>query len=244
MKVIIFVPAYEAEKTLGDVIRRIPQSVYESIAEILIQDDGSKDDTFKVALRLAREFDKITVVRNDINLGYGGTKKKAYRYCIAEGYEAVVMLHSDGQLPPESLPEMLAPLYSGTADIVLGSRILGEPLKGGMPLYKWVGNCSLTLLMNLVLGLHLTDYHTGYRAYLCSALSEIEFQTCGDGHEISSEILIRAASKGLRIMEVTVPTYYGPEARSCPFKTSFTYGLSVLKMLILYTASQRNTRLR
>jgi len=230
MKVAIFVPAYEAEKTLEWVIKRIPKEVYESIVEILIQDDASKDNTFEVALKLKQDFDKIIVIRNERNLGYGGTKKKAYKYCIQKGYDAVVIVHGDGQLPPESLPEMLAPLHS-EADIVLGSRILGDPLKGGMPLYKWIGNRFLTILMNTILGLNLSDYHTGYRAYLCAALSAIEFETCSDGHEISSEILIRASDRGLRIVEVPVPTYYGAESRSCSSRTSIKYGVNVIKML-------------
>lgn len=231
MKIVIFIPAYEAEKTLEDVVRRIPREIYESVTDILIQDDGSQDSTFQIALRLAKEFEKITVVKNKINLGYGGTKKKAYRYCINKGYDAVVMVHGDGQLPPENLPEMLEPLLSGKADIVLGSRILGDPLKGGMPIYKWLGNRFLTFLTNLVFGLSITDYHTGYRAYLCESLKKTEFWTCSDGHEISSELLIRAANKKLRITEVAASTYYGPGSRSCSFRTSTIYGLNVIKML-------------
>lgn len=233
MKTVIFVPAYEAEKTLQDIIMRIPQEVYEDIGEILIQDDASHDNTYKVARRLAEEFGKITVVRNKHNLGYGGTKKKAYKYCINKGCEVVVMLHGDGQLAPESLPDMLAPLLSSNTDIVLGSRMIGDSLGGGMPLYKWIGNRFLTMIANRSLKLRLTDYHTGYRAYRCAALAQLDFETCSNGHEISMELLIRAAKKELKITEVPVSTYYGPDSRSCSLKTSILYGLNVIKMLML-----------
>lgn len=232
MKTAIFIPACEAEKTLASVVKRIPQTIYEDICEIVIQDNASKDGTIEVAAKLAKEFTKITAIENGKNLGYGGTKKKAYKYCIDKGYDIVVLLHSDLQHPPEYLPQMLKPLLSGEADIVLGSRMSGSPLKGGMPLYKWMGNRFLTIMMNLFLGLHLSEYHTGYRAYLCKSLSQVHFETCGDGHEISAQILIRAARKGLRIVEIPVPTYYGNGSRSCSLWTSITYGLDVMKMLL------------
>jgi len=234
VKTLIFVPAYEAEKTLEEVIRRIPHDVYEEVEEILIQDDASKDNTLQVALKLSKEYSKIAIVRNERNLGYGGTKKKAYSYCLQSHYDAVVMLHGDGQLPPECLPTMLAPLQSASADIVLGSRMLGQPICGGMPLYKWAGNRFLTVLANTILGLHLTDYHTGYRAYSAYALSKIQFDACGDGHEISMQLILHAVDQDLSIVEVPVPTYYGPESRSCSLRTSAIYGLSVVRMLYLW----------
>lgn len=233
MRIAIFIPACEAGKTLERVIRRIPQDIYEAVEEILIQDNASHDATLAVATQLAREFHKITVVANGKNLGYGGTKKKAYRSLLEKGYDIVVMVHSDLQHPPECLSDMLQPLLTNQADIVLGSRMSGRPLDGGMPLYKWLGNRFLTITMNLFLGLRLSEYHTGYRAYQRKALERLNLQTCGDGHEISAQILIRAVEQDLRIVEIPVPTYYGTESRSCSFMTSVVYGLDVMKMLIL-----------
>lgn len=239
MRSAIFIPAYEAQKTLEQVVRRIPAEVYAEIDEIVIQDDASGDETFTRALDLAQEFDKITAVRNDKNLGYGGTQKKAYDYCIGRGHDLVVMLHGDGQHAPESLPDMLKPIVSGDADIVLGSRMLGDPLGSGMPLYKWVGNCFLTYLANLTLGLCLTDYHTGYRAYRCPALCALDVQTCSNGHPISMELLVRAARERLVIAETPVPTSYGPGSRSCSPTTSIQYGLNVLALLVRHRFENR-----
>lgn len=236
MKTAIFIPACEAEKTLEGVIRRIPQSVYESVGEILIQDNDSHDQTLAVASRLAAEFDKITVVANDTNLNYGGTKKKAYRYLLDKGYDFIVLLHSDLQHPPEYLPAMLEPLITNKADVVLGSRMSGQPLGGGMPLYKWLGNRFLTICMNSFLGLRLSEYHTGYRAYRCQALAQLHIETCGNGHEISAQILMRAVKQKLRITEISVPTHYGTESSSCSFKTSALYGLDVIKMLLFQSS--------
>jgi glycosyltransferase involved in cell wall biosynthesis len=231
MKYMIFVPAYYAEKTLADVIERIPSSTYADASEILIQDDASTDNTFSIAKGLTSTFQKLTVIRNDVNLGYGGTQKKAYSYAINKGYDAVAMIHGDGQLPPECLPQMLAPLLYGQADIVLGSRILGDPLQGGMPLYKYLGNRFLTCLTNRVFHQDLTDYHTGYTVYSATALRKIDYMSCGNGHEISTEVLIRAAKSGLRIIEVAVPTWYGAGSRSVTLQTSIKYGLTVIMML-------------
>lgn len=232
MKVAVFIPAYEAESTIEHVFQCIPVDMYEMVTEILIQDDASRDGTFRVAQRLAREFEKVTAIRNECNLGYGGTQKKAYRYCLDRGHDVIVMLHSDGQYAPECLGAMISPLLAGTADIVLGSRILGHPIRGGMPLYKWLGNRTLTILINAVLRLHLTDYHTGYTSFTRKALQAVQFDTCGDGHEISTEILIRAKGEKLRVVEVPVPTYYGSGSRSITWQTSLKYGLRVLGMLI------------
>jgi glycosyltransferase involved in cell wall biosynthesis len=232
MRVAIFIPAYQAEATLADVVRRIPRSVYERVDEILIQDDASTDRTVEVARRLAREYAKIRVVCNASNLGYGGTKKKAYRALINAGFDAVVMLHGDGQLPPEALGSMLAPILRGDVGIVLGSRILSHPLRGGMPLYKYLGNRALTIAMNRTLNLNLTDYHTGYRAYACHALARLEPESCSDGHEISSELLFRAADLGIPIAEVPVATWYGEGSRSMSFGKSALYGIRVLRMAL------------
>jgi len=228
-RTLIFIPAYEAARTLEGVVRRIPDSVYQRVAEILIQDDASQDSTFCVASRLAEELSKVKVVRNSENLGYGSTKKKAYKYALDHEFDIVAMVHGDGQHAPEYLPKLLEPLYRGAADIVLGSRILGNALRGGMPIYKWLGNRLLTSVANLGLSINLTDYHTGYRAYTARALTIIDVGTCCDGHEISFEIICRAVKAHLTVAEVPVPTHYGADSRSISLSTSVRYGLYVVR---------------
>lgn len=232
MKYMVFIPAYYAESTLAAVVQQIPEETFNEVAEILIQDDASMDETFAVAQQLTNDCPKITAIQNERNLRYGGTQKKAYQYAIDKGYDAVVMVHGDGQLPPEFLPDMMTPLKEGKADIVLGSRILDDPLGGGMPLYKYLGNRFLTWITNRVLNLQLTDYHTGYTAFSTEALQAIDYLSCHNGHEISSEVLIRAAQKDLRIVEIAVPTQYGRGSRSITLITSIRYGFSVLRMLL------------
>jgi glycosyltransferase involved in cell wall biosynthesis len=231
MKTAIFIPAYQAEKTIERVVRGIPLGVYTSIDKVYVQDDASTDKTYDAALRLCREYDKLQVVRNPVNLGYGGTKKKAYGVLLAEAFDIIVMMHGDGQHCPRALPGLLSPVETGTADIVLGSRILGAPLRGGMPIYKLAGNRLLTAMLNFELGLRLTDYHTGYRCYSASALRAVKYGTCSDGHLISAELLVRGARLGLRIKEVPVSTSYGPDSRSMSCYASIRYGLSVVALL-------------
>jgi hypothetical protein len=127
---------------------------------------------------------------------------------------------------------MLRPIRSGTADVVLGSRMLCSPLAGGMPAYKWLGNRALTWTMNVALARRLTDYHTGYVALSERALSSFDMTRFGDGHEISAQLLIESVRRSLRIVEVPIATYYGPETRSCSFPTSVRYGLTVLGLLV------------
>jgi glycosyltransferase involved in cell wall biosynthesis len=244
MGLAIFIPAYQAEMTLGPVVRRIPQDVYAEMSELLIQDDASSDGTYQVACDLQREFPKITVVRNEVNHGYGGTKKKAYRYLAAVGADPIVLLHGDGQHAPEALPAMLQPIRAGHADVVLGSRMLGSPLKGRMPSYKFIGNVALTAAINWAAGVRLTDPHTGFRVYSLRALKEIGFESCGDGHEISAQSIFRAAARKLRIQEVPVDTIYSAESRQCSFRTSVSYGIDVLRLAAGARAGRRRVELK
>ncbi len=230
-KFMIFVPAYYAETTIESVIKRIPDDVYQETAEILIQDDASQDNTFLISQQIASAYDKVVAVKNEKNLGYGGTLKKAYRYAIEKGYDAVVMVHGDGQLPPEYVFDMLAPIRNKQADIVLGSRILGDPLGGGMPVFRFAANKFLTSLMNNNLKQHLTDYHTGYVAVTMQAMQAIDFNSCEDGHEITPELLIKAIRAGIKVVEVPVPTSYGEGSRSIALKNSMKYGINIFKLL-------------
>ena len=232
LKYMIFIPAYYAETTIESVIDRIPEDVLQEVTEILIQDDASQDNTYLIAQQIAKTNAKVVAVQNEKNLGYGGTLKKAYLYAIEKGFEAVIMVHGDGQLPPESIQDVLTPICNQQADIVLGSRILGDPLGGGMPVYKYWANKFLNSLMNYSLKQKLTDYHTGYVAITTHALKIIDIGTCEDGHEITPEILIKAIRAGLVVMDVPVPTSYGEGSRSVTLKTSVKYGIDIIRLLI------------
>jgi len=163
MRVGVFVVAYNAVSTLASVLDRIPESFRPSIDVVLVSDDYSTDKTYEVGVAYEHDHDglPITVVRQRRNLGYGGNQKFGYRWLLDRGVDVVVLLHGDGQYAPERLPEIVAPILEGRADVVLGSRMLGEgALAGGMPLYKYVGNKILTRFQNRVSGLRLSEWHS------------------------------------------------------------------------------------
>jgi 2-polyprenyl-3-methyl-5-hydroxy-6-metoxy-1,4-benzoquinol methylase len=154
------------------------------------------------------------VVKHQKNLGYGGNQKAGYRYFIEKGFDIVVLLHGDGQYAPEILSQLYAPIVEGKADAVFGSRMMktwGGPLKGGMPLYKYAGNRILTTLENRALGMNLTEFHSGYRAYSLHALRQIDFSRMTDDFHFDTEIIIKLNHQHFRIAEVPIPTYYGTE---------------------------------
>jgi glycosyltransferase involved in cell wall biosynthesis len=213
-RLLIFVVAYHAETTLERVLERLPPSVFEMHTRVLVIDDSSTDRTFEAGLRAsaASRF-PIEVRYNPRNQGYGGNQKLGYAYAINEGFDHVVLLHGDGQYAPESMPELLEPLLAGRADAVLGSRMLrpGAARRGGMPLYKWLGNRVLTRFQNLVLRTRLSEFHTGYRAYRVEALRAIPFERNTNDFHFDTQILIQLLRGGFRIVEVPIPTYYGDE---------------------------------
>jgi len=178
-RLLIFIVAYNAQTTIEKVLSRIPQSLHTENVEVLIIDDFSKDDTFRNGLRYQQRNSafKITVLRTPENQGYGGNQKLGYRYAIDNGFDIVALVHGDGQYAPEKLPALIAPLVEGDADAVFGSRMIDKRAarQGGMPLYKWVGNQILTAFQNRILGTSLSEFHTGYRLYSTSALSQIPF---------------------------------------------------------------------
>ena len=210
----VLVVAYNAVSTLGSVLDRIPEPFRPSIEVVLVSDDYSTDDTYDVGVEYVHEHDQlpITVVRQRRNLGYGGNQKFGYRWLLDRGLDVVVLLHGDGQYAPELLPQMVAPIVERRADVVMGSRMLGPgALEGGMPLYKYVGNKVLTRFQNRVSGLHLSEWHSGYRAYSLAHLARIPFEENADGFHFDTEVLLQLYDSGARIAEVPVPTYYGDE---------------------------------
>src|SRR5688572_11100006 len=195
MKVGVLVVAYNAETTLVDVLDRIPAEVRRDLAEVLVQDDHSADDTFAVAsdyLHAGTDL-PLTVVRHPANLGYGGNQKAGYTYAINHGWDVVVMLHGDGQYAPEVMQDLVAPIVDGRADAVFGSRMMtkGAARRGGMPLYKFVGNRILSTFQNAITGARLTEWHSGYRAYRVGALAQIPFLGNSDGFDFDTEIILQ-----------------------------------------------------
>jgi len=223
-KVIVVMPAYNAAKTLKITYEDIP---HQSVDQIILVDDGSTDKTLEIARDL-----RLTVFVHTRNFGYGGNQKTCYTEALKEGADIVVMLHPDYQYDPTLLPELVAPIEAGEADIVLGSRFMGRSaLEQGMPWWKYVANRFLTQLENWTLGLNLSEYHTGYRAFSRKALEEIPFSLNSDKFVFDQEMLVQAAHLGFRIREVPVPTKYFAEASKASFVDSTIYGLSILFLL-------------
>ncbi len=214
-RVLIFIVAYNAAKTIDSVLDRIPEELRTKDVEVLIIDDSSKDETFSTALKreeASSEF-KITILRTPVNQGYGGNQKLGYRYAIDHGFHFVALVHGDGQYAPEKLPDLLEPLFQGQADAVFGSRMIrkNDALKGGMPLYKWVGNQVLTHFQNTLLGSHLSEFHSGYRLYSTQALARIPFERNSNDFHFDTDIIVQLHYAGLRIVEIPIPTFYGDE---------------------------------
>jgi len=214
-RIAIFIVTYNAAGTLRKVLDRIPEEVWDKVEEVFVFDDESQDDTYLVGMgyKALHGKTKLSIFRNEKNLGYGGNQIRGYTYAINQGYDIVALLHGDGQYAPEALPELLKPLEEGEADAVFGSRMLdkGGALQGGMPLYKYLGNKILTTFENAMLGMSLSEFHSGYRLYSCHALKKIPFHKNTHDFHFDTQIIIQFHAAGLRIVERPIPTYYGDE---------------------------------
>jgi 2-polyprenyl-3-methyl-5-hydroxy-6-metoxy-1,4-benzoquinol methylase len=216
-RLLIFIVAYHAESTIEGVLGRIPPSIGDEYdTEILVIDDGSADRTFERSQAAPRKLPvpfPIRVLYNPVNQGYGGTQKIGYHYAITNGFDYVALLHGDGQYAPECLPDLVRPLRDGVADACFGSRMMvrGAARKGGMPLYKLVGNRILTWFENRLLGTALSEFHSGYRVYAVAALSRVPFDLNTNEFHFDTEIIVQFVIAGLRIVERPIPTYYGDE---------------------------------
>lgn len=227
-KIVVVMPAYNAEKTLLKTYRDIPAGIAD---KVIVVDDDSHDKTVVIAKKL-----HLPVFVHKKNLGYGGNQKTCYREALRMGAEIVVMIHPDYQYDATLTGELVKPIIEGRFDIMLGSRIRSrrEALVGGMPLYKYLSNRFLTLIENLVLGLNLSEYHTGFRAYRKEVLEKLPLNRFSDDFVFDQEILISAHAAGFRMGEIAVPVRYFPEASSINFFRSMKYGLMVLYTLFLY----------
>lgn len=227
LKVIVVMPAYNAAKTLEDTYRDIPKN---AVDEIILVDDASQDETIKVAEKLG-----IQTIIHPKNLGYGGNQKTCYSEALKKGADIVVMLHPDYQYDPTLIPDIVAPIIEGKADLVLGSRLLGDgALKGGMPFYKYLSNRFLTSMENFVLGQNLSEFHTGFRAYSRKLLEKIPFKLNSNNFVFDSEVIVQTVAYKFKIAEIPCPTRYLKDSSSINFKNSTVYGLQTVWILKKY----------
>jgi len=227
-KVVVVLPAYNAEKTLEKTYREIP---FEIVDDVVLVDDFSRDQTSELAKQLGIRH----VIRHEANKGYGGNQKTCYRTALSLDADIVVMLHPDYQYTPMLIHAMVSIIGNGLYPVVFGSRILGKgALKGGMPLYKYVANRFLTLSQNLLMNQKLSEYHTGYRAFSTQVIRSIDFESNSDDFIFDNEMIAQIFSRDYEIAEITCPTKYFDEASSINFKRSVKYGLGVLGVSFRY----------
>ena len=227
-QITIIMPAYNAEETLAKTLSEIPPGIAQ---HVILTDDASTDNT----LRAAEELNIDIIIQHEFNKGYGANQKSCYRKALDIGSDIIVMLHPDYQYSPKLIPAMVAMITSGHYDVILASRILsGGALKGGMPLYKYVANRLLTFTQNLFMGLKLSEYHTGYRAFRSDVLQSIDFESNSDDFIFDNQLLAQIASKNFAIGEITCPTKYFKEASSINLRRSVIYGLGCLRITWLY----------
>jgi glycosyltransferase involved in cell wall biosynthesis len=231
-KVIVVMPAYNAARTLRMTYTDLP---HDTVDMIILVDDGSTDDTVAIAREL-----NLKLFLHDRNYGYGANQKTCYTEALRAGADIVVMVHPDYQYDPSLLPEVIRPIQQGIADVVLGSRLKsGTALSGGMPWWKFISNRFLTGVENRVFDLHLSEYHTGYRAYRREVLEAVNFQLNADKFIFDQEIMAQIVEAGFRVAEVPVPTRYFAEASSASFLASSRYGLGILWLAARYLLHRR-----
>lgn len=236
-KIIVVMPAYNASKTIESVFKRIPKTTIKRISKFIVVNDGSSDGTGKILDKLSKIY-KIKVIVHQTNRGYGAAQKTGFREALNEGTDIAVLLHSDGQYSPEIMDKLLLPLEQDKADVVQGSRILGKgAIKGGMPIYKFVGNRLLTFIENIAYGMSMAEYHSGYMLYSRKALQAVPFERLSDKFHFDGEMLIVANNKGLRIKEVPIPTRYSKEKSHLK---PISYGIEIMKTILNYWKGKYN----
>lgn len=239
-KIFIVMPAYNAEKKILTVMERLPTDIWERSVSVVIVNDGSTDDTKgKIEEIRSRWSGRVSVIDKIQNQGYARAQKDGFTQALESGADIVALLHSDCQYAPELLPQLLAPLEEGSADIVQGSRMVNPraALKGGMPFYKFLANLSLSKLENLVYRLDFAEYHSGYMLYSRKALETIPFQKLSDTFHFDGEMLFVGAKKGLRVKEIAIPTQYADEESHLK---PIQYGFHVLGIMVKYLVGRYN----
>ncbi len=234
-KVIVVMPAYNASKTLKMTYDALPEG---TVDEVILVDDGSKDNTVQVAKELG-----LSVFLHAGNFGYGANQKTCYQEALKSDATIVVMVHPDYQYDPTLLPEIIKPIEDGTHDVVFGSRMAGESAyRQGMPWWKYIANIFLTKVENVTFDLDMSEYHTGYRAFRAEVLESVNFTVNSDAFIFDQEIVAQAVACGFRIGEISVPVRYFPEASSASFFASSLYGLGILRLCSHYMLHKTGLR--
>lgn len=234
-KVVVVMPAYNAEKTLEKTLNDIPR---DWVDDIILTDDASQDNTVELAKKLG-----LRVFVHDRNKGYGGNQKTCYREALNIGADIMIMIHPDHQYDPTVIPQLLEPLLNEECDAVFGSRMLGgRPLEGGMPKWKYLANIFLTATENAVFYMYLTEYHSGLRAYSRRYLETVKFEMNSDDFVFDSEIIAQGVIHNMRIKEIPIETRYFPEASRIGLWRSIIYGLSILKTLVKYKLHKKGIK--
>lgn len=232
-RIAVVLPAYNAEKVLEKTYWEIP---FDIVDEVILVDDGSNDMTYE----LARSLNIGHVIRHESNLGYGANQKTCYNHALKIGCDIIVMLHPDYQYTPKLIHSMCFLIANGLYHIVLGSRILGKgALKGGMPLYKYFFNRTLTLIQNILMNQKLSEYHTGFRAFSSEVLRQIDYNSNSNDFIFDNQILAQICFKKYEIAEITCPTRYQKESSSINLKRSCIYGFGVIKTSFQYFLSKK-----
>lgn len=235
----ILIIAYDAESRILDTLGRVPESIWRAIEVVYVLDDCSRDETVSRALSFGRWQDKMVVLRNRVNQRHGGSQKIGYQAALDRGLDVIVLLDADGRYPPESLPEVLAPIVAGEADVVIGSRLLASApaSRESMPLHRYWGNTVLSRVQNRLSGLRLSEFHSGFRAYTAEFLRHVPFWENADEHHFDTQILLQAKRQGARIAEVSIPARYAPELRSAH---GVMYAASCLAVTLAYYLHEKN----
>ena len=234
-RLVVVMPAYNAGRTLRMTYEELPK---DTVNLVILVDDGSTDATLEVAHQLG-----LQIFVHNRNYGYGANQKTCYTEALRAGADIVVMVHPDYQYDPTLVPDIVAPIVRGEADIVLGSRLKsGSAVAQGMPWWKYLANRVLTTLENRVFRLTLSEYHTGYRAFRREVLETVNFTANSDGFVFDQEIIAQSVATGFRIAEIPVPTRYFPEASSASLVASTVYGLRILSVLFWYALNRAGLR--
>ncbi|HOW28876.1 MAG TPA: glycosyltransferase family 2 protein [Elusimicrobiota bacterium] len=242
LKICIFIPCYNAASTLPKLIDRIPAEIKQEVRKIFMIDNASPDNTYLVGLayREQMKMEKMLVFKNAVNMGYGGSQKLAYSHAIKEGFDLVVMLHGDAQYAPEHLPHMINLFKKDpTIDMVFGSRMRGHPLRGGMPIHRFLGNKVLTFMQNMFLGTHYSEFHSGYRLFRTSALKKIPLHLLSNDYHFDTEIMILFIKQKLKITECPIQTHYGDEKN---YVNIWRYAVDVLVATFCYWLQKKGLR--
>ena len=235
-KILIFIPAFNVEKKITKVLNKIPKIVFNKYnTKVLVIEDNSNDKTLSVIKKIIKKRGdkvKIYLIVNKKNKGYGGVQKIAFNYAIKKNFKYVIMLHGDNQYPANKILLLIKPLLTNKYDAVFGSRMINSinALKGGMPLYKYLGNIALTFFQNLVLSSNLSEFHSGYRSYKVSSLKKIKFKSNTNDFHFDTEIIIQFLKNNLKIKEIAMSTHYGSEISHL---RSIPYGLNIVRSTLV-----------